>query len=150
MTAHDHGLCGLNASPCDQCNLAPGDPLGDSVPQDDVAERAKAALASVTAVPWVLESDYDHMSNSTTYRLVDVERFREYANSVHFGEDEDLARFVRDAHNTLIPELVAEIERLRKYTQAMAGQLDLWLRGHPLTEARKSDVSALVREVSGE
>jgi hypothetical protein len=93
------------------------------MPERDVCDRARQALEGVTPGPW--EASYNPMDTSypADYYTVITEREGDHIAEV---DDEKRAeehegphgKFGRDAHfiaaaRTLVPELVAEVERLR-------------------------------------
>lgn len=95
-----------------------------TTPERDVCDRARQALEGVTPGPW--ESSYNPMDTSypADYYTVITEREGDHIAEV---DDEKRAeehegphgKFGRDAHfiaaaRTLVPELVAEVERLRQ------------------------------------
>jgi hypothetical protein len=79
----------------------------------DIVAIAQAALESVEPGPWDVEESISFPDNAE-YRVLDVERAHGgYRNSVYCGTDQALAVFIATARNSLIPDLIAEIERLR-------------------------------------
>lgn len=79
----------------------------------DIVEIARAALESVEPGPWDVEESVSFPDNAE-YRVLDVERaYGGYRNSVYCGTDQALAVFIATVRNTLIPDLIAEVERLR-------------------------------------
>ena len=82
------------------------------MPERDVCDRARQALDGITDGPWEIESHKDMMSGETDYWLVEIAQWRSYRNNVNVGADLPLAEFIAAAR-TLVPELVAEVERDR-------------------------------------
>ena len=121
---------------------------GGQVPGDVVA-RAKAALEGVTPGPWEVVADHDHMTGETSYHLPHIERYREYRNSVFVGTDMALAEFIASARS-LIPELVAEIERLRYDADHFTKQLQDSLDPGGGDEWDADDVIAIVRDLEAD
>ena len=60
-----------------------------------LAEIAKdeAVARAVTPGPWCIEKTSSHMDKET-WAVADVERFRDYTNYVHVGEDKPLAIYI--------------------------------------------------------
>lgn len=77
----------------------------------DVVERALAIEADVTDGPWEVEAISSPVEEDT-YLIPDIERYRGYRNSVHFGTDKGLATFVAESR-TLVPALRLEVSALR-------------------------------------
>lgn len=105
---------------------------------DDLLSRARAALEGVTEGPW--ESDWDPADNWFSITAVPQEKHGHMyvcpeVTTVE-GERAD-AHFIAAAR-TLVPELVAEVERLRT-------QLDLGALGTELVDARAA-VERLIAE----
>lgn len=113
-------------------------------PADVGAARAEAALEGVTPGPWHAEASDDPYDNPVMGPSTWLAACPDCG--VRGGFDAADARFIA-ASRELVPELLAEVKRLSKLTEAMAGQLDLWMRGHPMTGARQSDVAALITYV---
>lgn len=93
----------------------------------DIVKRAKAALEGVTKGPWFVGNEIDgirsgrptvvHAPNPDfpgSLRVVTVDQTRLHFGSTQRtkGQDEANVAFIAEARS-LVPELVAEIERLR-------------------------------------
>lgn len=101
---------------------------------DDIVQKAKAVLKYAPDLPWEVRNDFDPMTGVTTYYLEDVERFRGLRNNLYFGTDVHLAEFVAAARS-LVPELVAEVERLRNLVASL--EVGMGNAGVLLAEAAK-------------
>lgn len=90
----------------------------------DIVERAKAALEGVTEGPWVFDPDRDdYLVSESTGEVVGSQRFN--------------TEFIAAAR-TLVPELVAEVERLRRSEWAARGERDSMKRRLELLSADES------------
>lgn len=79
---------------------------------NDILARAKAALTGVAEGPWRVERWEDFSGHEVSYSLPDISQWSGYRNTVDCGGDKALAGFIAEARS-LVPELVAEVERLR-------------------------------------
>lgn len=128
-----------------------------------VVERAKAALAGVTPGPWEhhiaphedsAETPAEYMANSLIgdgeplHALTAPSPDPKFAYVVPAltgdGPTSAInAEFIAQSR-TLVPELIEAVEMRDKVIQAMAEQLDLWLKNHPMTGPRQEAVAALI------
>lgn len=127
----------------------------------DVVGRAKAALEGVTDGPWQVERWEDFSGHVVSYSLPDIAQWSGYRNTVDCGGDKALAEFIAAARS-LVPELVAEVEKLRNldddYSGLLIRQGELLtgvvnaIRGNPreLTTWSHHDAPELARELVAE
>lgn len=106
---------------------------------NDIVERAKAALEGVTDGPWVVDQHEDNDSDritvgagtflsspghyTSTDLIYEVDTYGIELDSRDYTQIVADARFICDARS-LVPELVAEVERLRAALNAECDAAD--------------------------
>ncbi|MDG5773909.1 hypothetical protein [Mycolicibacterium fortuitum] len=83
----------------------------------DVVQRAKAVLEGITDGPWIAEYSGEQGNCVIPH---DAQSTREAVATTHLYHQLADAEFIAQAR-TLVPELVAEVERLRSYKSLPPG-----------------------------